>query len=125
MWQLVVLILLIKKITITPVNVGNTQITINGIPSNSNYNSSSVSKYVVINCSNTATEPSVVSGLIYNGSSQTGLKGGSNVNLSTTSAINAGNYTGKATPKTNYCWTDGTTTTKSYSWSIAKKRCTM
>ena len=110
-----------KKITITPVNVGNTQITINGIPSNSNYNSSSVSKNVVINCSNTATEPSVVSGLIYNGSSQTGLKGGSNVNLSTTSAINAGNYTGKATPKTNYCWTDGTTTTKSYSWSIAKK----
>ena len=110
-----------KKITITPVNVGNTQITINGIPSNSNYNSSSVSKYVVINCSNTATEPSVVSGLIYNGSSQTGLKGGSNVNLSTISAINAGDYTGKATPKTNYCWTDGTTTTKSYSWSIAKK----
>ena len=110
-----------KKITITPVNVGNTQITINGIPSNSNYNSSSVSKNVVINCSNTATEPSVVSGLIYNGSSQTGLKGGSNVNLSTISAINAGNYTGKATPKTNYCWTDGTTTTKSYSWSIAKK----
>ena len=116
-----------KKITITPVNVGNTQITINGIPSNSNYNSSSVSKNVVINCSNTATEPSVVSGLIYNGSSQTGLKGGSNVNLSTTSAINAGNYTGKATPKTNYCWTDGTTTTKSYSWSIAKKdvRCSI
>lgn len=110
-----------KKITITPVNVGNTQITINGIPSNSNYNSSSVSKYVVINCSNTATEPSVVSGLIYNGSSQTGLKGGSNVNLSTISAINAGDYTGKATPKTNYCWVDGTTTTKSYSWSIAKK----
>ena len=116
-----------KKITITPVNVGNTQITINGIPSNSNYNSSSVSKYVVINCSNTATEPSVVSGLIYNGSSQAGLKGGSNVNLSTISAINAGNYTGKATPKTNYCWTDGTTTTKSYSWSIAKKnvRCSI
>lgn len=116
-----------KKITITPVNVGNTQITINGIPSNSNYNSSSVSKYVVINCSNTATEPSVVTGLIYNGGSQTGLKGGSNVNLSTTSAINAGNYTGKATPKTNYCWTDGTTTTKSYSWSIAKKdvRCSI
>lgn len=116
-----------KKITITPVNVGNTQITINGIPSNSNYNSSSVSKYVVINCSNTATEPSVVSGLIYNRSSQTGLKGGSNVNLSTLSAINAGNYTGKATPKTNYCWTDGTTTTKSYSWSIAKKdvRCSI
>ena len=116
-----------KKITITPVNVGNTQITINGIPSNSNYNSSSVSKYVVINCSNTATEPSVVSGLIYNGSSQTGLKGGSNVKLSTISAINAGNYTGKATPKTNYCWTDGTTTTKSYSWSIAKKnvRCSI
>ena len=114
-----------KKITITPVNVGNTQITINGIPSN--YNSSSVSKNVVINCSNTATEPSVVSGLIYNGSSQTGLKGGSNVNLSTISAINAGNYTGKATPKTNYCWTDGTTTTKSYSWSIAKKdvRCSI
>jgi len=116
-----------KKITITPVNVGNTQITINGIPSNSNYNSSSVSKNVVINCSNTATEPSVVSGLIYNGSSQTGLKDGSNVNLSTISAINAGNYTGKATPKTNYCWTDGTTTTKSYSWSIAKKdvRCSI
>lgn len=110
-----------SKVTITPAGTGTTKITITGVPSNSNYNSSSVSKNITVNCSNTATEPSVVTGLIYNGGSQTGLKGGSNVNLSTTSAINAGSYTGKATPKTNYCWADGTTTTKSYSWSIDKK----
>lgn len=109
-----------KKVNIVPTGVGSTTITVTGTPSNSNYNSSSVSKTVTVSCSKTATEPSVVTGLTYTGSSQSGLSGGSNVVLGNYSAINVGSYTGTATPKSNYCWSDGTVSTKSYNWAISK-----
>ena len=110
-----------KKVNITPVGVGSANITISATPSNvTNYNSTVLTKAITIGCSNTATEPSVVSSLVYTGSSQTGLTGGSNISLSSYNGINAGSYTGVATPKANYCWSDGTTTSKSYNWSIAK-----
>ena len=36
----------------------------------------------------------------------------------TTSAIDAGSYKAKFTPKSNYMWSDGTTTAKSVTWTI-------
>ena len=57
----------------------------------------------------------------YNGSSQTGVTG-TNVDLSgTTSATNVGTYTATATPKSNYAWSDGTTTAKTLTWKITAK----
>lgn len=38
----------------------------------------------------------------------------------TTSGTNAGSYTATFTPKSNYQWSDGSTTAKSVSWSIGK-----
>lgn len=38
----------------------------------------------------------------------------------TTSSTNAGTYTATFTPKTNYAWYDGTTSTKSVAWTIGK-----
>ena len=38
----------------------------------------------------------------------------------TTSGTNAGSYNATFTPKTDYRWSDGTTTAKTVSWSIAK-----
>ena len=38
----------------------------------------------------------------------------------TTSSVNAGSFTATFTPKTNYAWSDGTTTAKNVSWTIAK-----
>ena len=38
----------------------------------------------------------------------------------TTSGTNAGSYTATFTPKSNYRWSDGSTTPKSVSWSIGK-----
>ena len=38
----------------------------------------------------------------------------------TTSGTNAGSYTASFTPKTDYRWSDGTTTAKNVSWSIGK-----
>ncbi len=62
------------------------------------------------------------SNLTYNGSTQTGVAGGSGYSLSgTTSALHAGNYNATATPDTNHSWSDGTTSAKTISWSIAKK----
>lgn len=39
----------------------------------------------------------------------------------TTSGTNAGTYTATFTPKDGYCWSDGSTTAKSVSWTIGKK----
>lgn len=109
-----------KKVSVVPARVGSATITVTGTPSNSNYNSSSVSKNVTVGCSPTATEPSVVTGLTYTGSSQTGLSGGTNVVFGNSSAINAGDYIGTATPSDNYCWSDRTIDPKSYNWTISK-----
>ena len=38
----------------------------------------------------------------------------------TTSGTNAGTYNASFTPKTDYRWSDGTTSAKTVSWSIAK-----
>ena len=39
----------------------------------------------------------------------------------TTSGTNAGTYYATFTPKEGYCWSDGSTTAKSVSWTIGKK----
>ena len=39
----------------------------------------------------------------------------------TTSATDAGTYYATATPTSNYAWSDGTTGSKSISWTINKK----
>ena len=60
--------------------------------------------------------------LTYNGNSQTVSIQNYDPNLhelsSTTSAVNAGTYTAKISPKSGCTWSDGTTTAKSISWTI-------
>ena len=71
-----------------------------------------------------ANVPSQSGTLTYNKSSQS--PSWSNYNTTymtlggTTSGTNAGSYTASFTPKTDYRWSDGTTTAKSVSWSIGK-----
>lgn len=69
-------------------------------------------------------EPAVTSSLTYTGSVQYPTVIGYDSNTMTrggdVSAINAGTYTVTYTPKDGCRWTDGTTETKSYTWSIAK-----
>ena len=56
-----------------------------------------------------------------NGSTLTGVTG-TNVDLSgTCSAVNVGSYTAYATPKTNYAWSDGTTSKKTLTWKITPR----
>lgn len=68
--------------------------------------------------------PSQSGTLTYNGNSQS--PSWSNYNTSqltlggTTSGTNAGSYNATFTPKTDYRWSDGTTTAKTVAWSIAK-----
>lgn len=106
-----------KTFTITPVSIGSVNITLN-VAETTNYTSDTAVTPITVTCSPTATEPTVTNKK-YTGSTQVGISGGTNVTLSgTLSATSVGNYTGYATPKTNYCWSDSTTTRKTYSWAI-------
>lgn len=62
--------------------------------------------------------------LTYNGNSQNvSISGYSSTYhdlSSTTSATNAGTYTAKIAPKSNYCFSDGSTAAKSVTWTVAK-----
>ena len=67
--------------------------------------------------------PQAVTGLVYDGSEQTGVEDGEGYTLSgTTKATNAGSYTATATltDTANTCWSDNSTEAKTIEWSIAK-----
>ena len=72
----------------------------------------------------TVALPTAVSGLVYNGETQTGvaLPEGAHYTLRNNTAKNAGDYTATAslTDKKNYAWPDGTSEDKQIAWSIAK-----
>ena len=71
-----------------------------------------------------ANVPSQSGTLTYNKSSQSPSWRNYNTTYmtlgGTTSGTNAGSYTASFTPKTDYRWSDGTTTAKSVTWSIGK-----
>lgn len=79
---------------------------------------------VTVNRKTISTVPSQSGTLTYTGSSQSpSWSNYSTTQLTiggTTSGTNAGSYTATFTPKSNYRWSDGTTTAKSVSWSIGK-----
>ena len=70
------------------------------------------------------TPPAVVTGLVYNGETQTGVVLPENAlfTLTGSTAKNAGEYTATASlvSKQNYVWADGTSDDKQIAWSIAK-----
>lgn len=83
-----------------------------------NYKISYSGAKLTINCNNTATEPTV-SNKVYNGNLQSGVTGGNNIDIDgTINAKKVGSYKFTAKPKNNYCWNDGTSGTKNYTWSI-------
>lgn len=71
-----------------------------------------------------ANVPSQNGSLTYSGSAQSPKWNNYNTTYmtigGTTSGTNAGSYTAKFTPNTDYRWSDGTTTAKSVAWSIGK-----
>ena len=69
--------------------------------------------------------PQAESGLIYNGTTQTGVLAGEGYKLTGSTAIDAGSYTATATLKEGYKWDDDTTDPKTIAWSIAKKTLTV
>jgi hypothetical protein len=125
-------------VTITGKAVGTTYLnaTVSGATA---YTDKTVDNVVTINVvrNKSATIPTVQS-LTYNGSSQTGVRGGNYVTvagggnatdasvagtgstISNNKATGAGNYTWSATPVTGYAWSDGTYAAKTGSWTIAR-----
>lgn len=66
-------------------------------------------------------KPVAVSGLVYNGKNQTGVKAGTGYNLAGTyTAKNVGSYKAKVLLAEGYEWSDGTTDPLTLTWSIDK-----
>ena len=82
-----------------------------------------------INKKSISTVPSQSGTLTANGSSQSPTWSNYDSNKmtigGTTSATNAGSYTATFTPKSNYQWSDGTTTAKSVTWTIKANKPTL
>lgn len=79
---------------------------------------------VTINKKTIPAVPSQSGALTYNGSSQSPTWSGYSATQmtigGTTSGTNAGSYTATFTPNANYCWQDGSTTTKNVTWAIGR-----
>lgn len=79
---------------------------------------------VTVNRKTISTVPSQSGSLTYNGGSQSPTWNNYNTAQltigGTTTGTNAGSYTATFTPKSNYRWSDRSTTPKSVSWSIGK-----
>ena len=97
---------------VTIVNSNNTDVT-------SNYNIIKKNTGVVtINCANIAVEPNV-GNVMFTGEELTGVTGGSYITITGSKVgTEAGSYKVVAKPNKNYCWSDGTTTEKEYTWNI-------
>lgn len=67
-------------------------------------------------------EPTVITGLVYNGQEQVGvpLNDAYVLESGTASAINAGNYTATVKPADGFTWADSSTDAKTIFWSIAQ-----
>ena len=70
----------------------------------------------------TVSVPGPRTGLVYNGSRQEGVNAGSTYDVHGGAGIDAGNYEAVVSLKNpdNYKWQDGTSTSKTVGWSIAK-----
>ncbi len=68
----------------------------------------------------TVDVPSAVSGLKYNGKSQTGVNAGTGYAVTSGSATNAGTHKATVEPEDGYTWSDGTAAAKTVEFSIAK-----
>ncbi|MFR8831837.1 MAG: MBG domain-containing protein, partial [Eggerthella lenta] len=67
-----------------------------------------------------ADEEVVVSGLVYNGTSQTGVNSSDKWGVSgVMDGIDAGSYPVDVIPASNYCWSDGSEGKRSFTWDIA------
>uniref|UniRef100_UPI0040269451 bacterial Ig-like domain-containing protein n=1 Tax=Gemmiger formicilis TaxID=745368 RepID=UPI0040269451 len=79
---------------------------------------------VTVNRKTISAAPSQSGTLTYNGGSQSPTWNNYNTAQltigGTTTGTNAGSYTATFAPKSNYRWSDGSTTPKSVSWSIGK-----
>ena len=74
----------------------------------------------------TATAPTAVANLVYDGTEQTGVAVGTGYTLTGNTATDAGDYTATATLAANYEWdADPATGTKTIDWSIAPKAVTV
>ena len=110
-----------STVTITAKGNGTSTITISAAAT-TNYTAASAT--VAVTVMTIVSLPYQNGTLTYTGSAQSpSWYGYNSAQLSisgTNSATNAGTYTVMFTPKTGYCWSDGTTAGKSVSWVIGK-----
>ena len=109
------------------VDVGTGKISVNNVKIINSNNTDITSNYniikkntgvVTINCSNIAVEPNI-GNVMYTGEELTGVTGGSYITITGSKVgTEVGSYKVVAKPNKNYCWSDGTTAEKEYTWNI-------
>ena len=97
-------------------NAGTASVTIEGT---GNF-SGSLTRTFTINRA-AVTTPTARSGLVYNGSSQTGVYSTSGCSVWNNTGTNAGSYTAYAQPDRNHCWKAGGTGAISIRFSIGRR----
>ena len=70
-------------------------------------------------------KPTATTGLVYNGSAQTGVAAATGYTVENGSGTAAGSYTATVTLAQGYCWADESTTALSLPWSIGKAAVTV
>lgn len=116
-----------NKITITGVAVGSASFTVQNKSTSNNawanfktYNVTVTNPYTVI------PTPTAEAGLAYDGESHQGVKAGEHYTLGGAyTAVNAGTYEATVTPKSGYCWEDGSVVAKAIKWTIARRPATV
>ena len=70
--------------------------------------------------------PAAETGFVYDGESHQGVKAGEHYTLGGTyTAVNAGTYEATVTPKSGYCWEDGSVVAKTIEWIITRRPVTV
>ena len=106
-------------------NVGTYAINQNTLTAGANYTLTYTGANLEITPA-TAVIPVAVSDLVYDGTSKTGVAGGTGYAISGNTETDAGNYVATLTLAANYKWSDNTTSaTKTIPWSIAPKVATI
>ena len=99
------------------VNAGTYTITIRATDNNSK-KTATATMTITVNRAKLATASGLT--LQWNGKEQTGVTGENVTWSGTTKATDIGTYTAKATPTSNYAWSDGTYSAKTITWKILK-----
>lgn len=110
-----------NKSTFKVDSAGTYSLTVYAVPyGNKDARQKSSVKWFTVGAVKKVEVPKAVSGLVYTGNKLTGVRPGTGCKVTGGTATNAGSYRATVSLQDGYRWSDGSTGSKTVSWSIAK-----